>query len=138
MSMKKLVLATVLAIPGAAFAASAGNLDLYYVPSASIDVSVPGFGSGDDDGDGFGIKGRGRVSDAFSLHAEYQSTDYDDSNTEIDQLRFGGGFDLTPNLMAMVEYADFDIDGEGTDGFGLHGRFETGMSESLSRGRHRR
>jgi hypothetical protein len=124
---KKMTACAVLALlPSVALAQSpargAGFVDVYFVPSANLDVTIPNVGSGDDDGDGFGVRGMGSVSDEVALTGEYQSTGYDDSGLDVDQLRFGVGLVGKTTSGVFIEYVDFDFEGEKADGFGLQAR----------------
>lgn len=102
-------------------------LDIYFVPSSELDFG----GGADDDGDGFGIKGKAHVADTITLHGEYQATTLDDSDLDIDQLRFGIGGHAPDNgngvrLFGELEYVDVEFDipsfsSESQSGFGLHG-----------------
>ena len=104
-----------------ALAQTGGHVDIYYIPSADLDLEVPGFGSGSDDGDGFGFKGL-VPADTIAITGEYQSTSYDESGIDFDQLRVGVGL-IGPSTSGLfVEYIDADLDGAAADGFGLHGR----------------
>lgn len=119
--------------PLAAHAESRGNLDLYFIPSAKLDVEIPGFGSADDDGDGFGVRGSGALSDNAVLTGEYQSASYDDSDLDIDQLRLGVGLTAADSGSGLfVEYVDVDFDGDEADGFGIHGRLASKASDVVS------
>lgn len=121
--LKKFAGASVLMLlsPGALAAADGGYLDVYYVPSAKIEVTIPGFGSGDDDGDGFGFKGLGRFG-TIGLTGELQSTSYDDSGIDNDQLRLGVGMVGPTTSGVFLEYVDIELDGSDADGFGVQGR----------------
>lgn len=119
------VCAVLVMLPSVAQAQGAsptGFVDVYYVPSAKLDVTVPNVGSGDDDGDGFGVRGMGRVSDEVAFTGEYQSNGYDDSGLDVDQLRLGVGLIGKTTSGVFIEYVDFDFDGERADGFGLQAR----------------
>ncbi|MBR9813839.1 hypothetical protein GYB61_08305 [bacterium] len=110
--------------------------DLYFVPQSNLDVNIPGFGSGDVDGDGFGVKGRAHVGETVTLHGEFQSITLDDSDADVDQLRFGiGGHssaDTGARFFGDVEYVSIDIDGTDDDGFGLHGGLSFSGQSQLS------
>lgn len=111
-------------------------LDLYFVPDSNFDVNIPGLGSGDADGDGFGIKGRAHVAETVTLHGEFQSVTLDDSDADIDQLRFGVGTHSAPDTGARFfadgEYVSIDLDGEDQDGFGFHGGLSFSGESQLS------
>lgn len=130
--MKKLlVVLTALCMPTLASADPKGHLDLYFVPSAKLDITVPGLGSGDDDGDGFGVRGLGRIGEAVALTGEYQSTSYDDSDIDIDQLRLGLGLVGSTGSGVFIEYVDIELDGDSADGFGIHGRLASDPAEAI-------
>lgn len=124
------VLATLPSVTLAQAPARTGFVDVYFVPSANLDVTGPG-GSVDDDGDGFGFRGLGLVSDEVALTAEFQSVEYDDFEVEADQLRFGVGLIDKTTSGVFIEYVDADIDGNEADGFGLHGRLARQVSDTV-------
>lgn len=106
-----------------------GYADAFIVPSAKLDVSVPGFGSADDDGDGFGLRVHAPFSEGLAFDGEYRTTSYDDSDLDFDQLRFGlaaGGA-----TAVRVEYVNAELDGDDANGFGLHGVFRSDVSEQV-------
>jgi hypothetical protein len=107
--------------PGAFAAADGGYVDVFYVPSAKIEVTVPGFGSGDDDGDGFGFKGLATF-ETLGITGEFQSVSYDDSGIDNEQLRLGAGLVGPTTSGVFLEYVDIELDGASADGFGLQGR----------------
>jgi hypothetical protein len=98
-----------------------GYLDLYYVPSAGIEVTVPGLGSGDDSGTGFGVKGAAPAANGMALLGEYQAASYDGGD-DLNQLRFGFGFLGEGDAGAILEYVAVEEFVE-ADGLGLHLRF---------------
>lgn len=103
-----------------ALPASATNyIDGYFVPWAEAD-----FGPGDADGDGFGLKGAFQVGSSVFLTGEYESVDYDDINTDIDQLRLGAelgpGAGLGTGIYGRGEYVSLDDDEDDQDGFAGH------------------
>ncbi len=122
-----------LAMAAAAFQAQAqqpsvGHLDAYYIPNADYEETFENLIL-KDDGDGFGFKGRALFADQLFFAGEYQSTEYDDSELELDQLRFGIGYlsAISPmaDFLVQVEYikADQEIPGFGSEdenGFGVH------------------
>lgn len=124
--IRKLIAGSALAL--VASGAQAGEfdyLDLYFVPDSNLEVNAPGFGSGDDDGDGFGIKGRAHVAETVTLHGEYQAVTLDDSDLDVDQLRFGIGAhssaDTGARFFGDLEFVSVDLEGEDQSGLGLHG-----------------
>jgi hypothetical protein len=120
-----LALGTLALLPSLAQAAQplgAGAVDLYYIPSAGIEVTDPLGPDGDDDGDGFGVKGLFKVAESVALSGEYQSSTYDDSDADIDQLRLGVGFVGTGLSGIFAEYDKIDFDGEDIDGFSIRAR----------------
>ncbi|HEY0975386.1 MAG TPA: outer membrane beta-barrel protein [Solimonas sp.] len=132
MTMSKMLGAGLLALaPVVSHAGAPGYFDLYFIPQANLEVTVPGFGSADEDGDGFGGKLMAPVSEMGVLSAEYQAAKLDDSDTEIKQLRFGLGVMTNgpARLGALAEYINMELEVPGVgkskpDGFGLHGRLE--------------
>ncbi|MGH6960498.1 MAG: hypothetical protein ACREE7_08455 [Dongiaceae bacterium] len=98
-----------------------GYLDLYYIPSAKIEESAPGFGSADDTGSGFGVKGMAPASDVLVFTGEYQAVDYDGGGN-LDQMRVGAGVMGRRGGGLFVEYISMD-DAVEADGLGLHLRF---------------
>jgi len=121
-------LTAVLLLPIGAQAAGdtgAGYVDLYFIPSSKLELTVPGFGSGSDSGSGFGVKGMVPAAENVAITAEYQSTSYDD-DVDVDQLRFGVGFTGPTGSGLFIEYIDADLFGLATDGFGLHARLASG------------
>lgn len=123
--------AAILMTSGAAQAQGPGFVDLYVVPSAKLEVAIPGFGSGDDDGDGFGIRGLIPASESLAITGEYQSTSYDDSGIDMDQLRFGIGLTGPTTSGVYLEYISSTIDDADADGFGVHGRLSTPASQPV-------
>ena len=121
---------------GTAHAGEFDYLDLYFVPQANLDISIPGLGSADDDGDGFGIKGRAHVAETVTLHGEYQAVTLDDSDLDIDQLRFGVGAhssaDSGARFFGDAEFVSIDLEGEDQSGFGLHGGLSFTGESALS------
>lgn len=132
--MNKMVgalLCAMVAAPATALAEEGrgGFVDIYYIPSAELDVDIPGFGTISDDGDGFGIKTMIPVAEQAVLTGEYQSAGYDDSGIDISQLRLGVGIAAPSGSGAFVEYISVDTEeltGSKTDGFGIHGRLARG------------
>jgi opacity protein-like surface antigen len=101
-------------------------LPIYYIPSAEIEVESF-LGNGTDDGDGFGIKGEFAVAPNVYLTGEYQGTEYDDSNLELDQLRlgaaFGEGAGTGGGLYGRIQYLNIsfgDDDNDDESGVGGH------------------
>lgn len=123
--------AAMLVASGVAQAETPGHIDVFFVPSAKFDVTVPGF-SFDDDGDGFGLKGQIPVGESAALLAEYQGVTYDESDIDVDQLRLGIGSFGPSGSGAYIEYASIDLDGSEADGFGLHARLAGGASETAT------
>ena len=121
--MRKLAMAAIMltASHGARAADTGAFVDFFFIPSAEIEVTIPGAGSGDDDGDGFGFRGMVPAG-GIAVTGEYQSTSYDDSGIDADQLRLGIGLVNETTSGLLLEYVDADIDGEAADGFAVHGR----------------
>jgi len=114
-------------ICGAASALEPGHLDGYYIPSASLDVKIPGEGSGDDDGDGFGAALYLPLTTFPNLvfTGEYQGTQYDDTDIDLDQYRIGAAWQgdfQTLTYALRADYVNFDFEDSEADGFGIHGR----------------
>jgi hypothetical protein len=103
---KLLAAAVLLGGAGPALAGPEGYLDLFYVPSAEIEIVVPGFGSGEDDGDGFGVRGQAPATDYLYFLGEYQ-------------VRMGLGFAGDGGGGAIVEYVSLE-EGVEADGIGVH------------------
>jgi hypothetical protein len=121
--MKKLVAMVMLAAPVAAFAGSSSYIDGYYIPSANVDFSSP-LSSGDDDGDGFGVKGEFNFANYWLFNGQWQTTSYDDSDADIDDLRVGFGATTQGpfRFAGIAEYIRAELDDDDADGFGIHGR----------------
>ncbi|NKF21973.1 outer membrane protein [Solimonas marina] len=117
--------------PGIALAAQPGFVDGYYIADSKLKLDVPGYGSGHDSGDGFGARLMAPIGKLAFVSAEYQSSNLDDSDIDIDQIRAGLGFMVGDQLRygALAEYIHFKLDAGGgdsstPDGYGLHGRLE--------------
>lgn len=130
--MNKLLLGSLLAsLPMASMASDPfQHVDAYLV-STNLEI-----GGVDDDGDGFGISGSFRVGEQAFIDAEYQSTETDDFEIEIDQLRLGLGFHSMESTAGLTfygqgEYLQFDANGDDEDGFGLHGGILIAATEQL-------
>lgn len=79
------------------------------------------FGPADDDGLGVGVKGAFQIADRVFLTGEFQTLEYDDSNVDLDQFRFGAGFgpgmgSNGEGLYGRVEYASLEFDNDEQDG----------------------
>ncbi len=108
-----------------------GTVDVYFTPSANLEVTAPGFGRIlDDDGDGFGARIRAPISDVLKVSGEYQSTSYDDTDIDLDQLRAGLEIALGHSGV-VIEYVAAELDNDEIDGFGIHWRFSTALSETF-------
>lgn len=111
---------------GAAGAAN-GYLDLYFVPSAKLDLTIPGVGSGSDDGSGFGARLLAPLSGtSAAISGEYQSVGYDDSGIDFDQFRVGLGIIGESRSGVFVEFVSADLDGSKADGLAVQARLEGG------------
>lgn len=83
-------------------------------------------GPTDDDGNGFGLKGEFQVADQLFLGGQFESIEYDDSDTDVDQIRFGAAYgpgagSRNEGLYGRLEYLEIDIDGASEqDGLGAH------------------
>lgn len=127
---KRLVAAAaILLASGMAHAEAPGYIDLFFVPSAKLDVTIPGFGSFDDDGDGFGIKGQIPAGETLVLLGEYQGVTYDESDIDVDQFRIGLGSFGESGSGFYAEYGSIDLDGSDADGLGLHARLSGALSD---------
>jgi hypothetical protein len=94
-----------------------------HVTMTSVEVEDTGFFDFDDDGNGFGIRGWGMIQGPFFFHGEYQTVTLDDSDLDVDQLRFGGGWSQDVWL-AKIEYIDTGSDLD-QSGIGVHGGLRT-------------
>ncbi len=125
--------------PVGAMAASpiGNNLDAYYI-SSGIET-----GAGDDDGDGFGAKGRFAFADTLFFSGEYQSSNYDDSDSDLNQLRLGVGFNssISPQatLYGLAEFIQAEPDNTGIpsfdeaqNGLGVHGGIQFNLGDDVS------
>ena len=80
--------------------------------------------AGPADGTGLGIKGWGSVADNIFLNGEFQTADLD--GTDVDQLRFGGGYWMPLNqpglsVFGRGELIQIEIGRFDESGWGLHG-----------------
>lgn len=142
MNAKKLFAAAAMlvpmaAAPGLAQANEQGHIDAYYIPYSSLDFKIDGLGSTDGDGDGFGVKGMVPLgaTRSFFLEGEYQSSKNDDFDFDIDQTRFGAGWQtpLSTGTFALYgEYADIEIDNGSADGLGVHGRLTLPIAPAVN------
>ena len=94
-----------------------------HVTLTSAEVSDTGTFDFDDDGTGFGIRGWGMLQGPFFVHGEYQSVTLDDTDLDVDQFRFGGGYAMDMWLI-KAEYIDTGSDLD-QSGFGVHGGVHT-------------
>lgn len=136
MKASKLLALSGLMLPSLAFAHEPGHLDIYYIPSAEVEISIPDLGSADDDGDGFGAKVFAPLGQAqkFFIAGEYQSVSYDESDLDLDQMRVGAGLQSSLQTGALAvygEYASLDLDDAEADGFGVHGRLSFPLVETV-------
>lgn len=121
MKRQLIAAAAAFAFAAPALAASGDNfIDGFYVPWIEADS-----GSFDDDGDGFGIKGAFRIADPIYLTGEFQRTELDDSNLDIDELRLGAAYGEGAGargvgLYGRLQYVDLDLDVDDDDGFAGH------------------
>jgi opacity protein-like surface antigen len=125
--MKNTLIAALLAAtPFAAMAATAqpvGHLDIYYTDSESE------IGGADDDGSGFGARGSAKFADQAFVFGEYQTSNFDNMDSDLDQIRAGLGYvfsqDDSMKLYAKLGFANFQLDGGGFDesesGWTAHG-----------------
>jgi hypothetical protein len=121
-SLPMLVLVAALAAP-AAFAADMPTGSVAgYVTMTDVDAG-PG---ATDDGMGFGVRGWASVNGPWFVHGEYQTTTLDDSDTDVDQLRIGGGLvgEMQPGTMWLAKGEYISVSNDFADdqtGFGVHG-----------------
>lgn len=136
--MRKCALAVAVSaalIPGVAMSAKgSGAIDVYYVPSADIEVDIDGIGEFEDDGDGFGVKGRFDVAPQFFIAGEYQAVEYDDSNGELDQIRGGLGyrFNRRSPFYLLGEIINIDDGEDDETGFGVHLGVDAAVAPALN------
>lgn len=125
MPIKK-TLAMLALFPVMATAAPSGYLDLYFVPSAKIEVESGG-ATAEDSGDGIAFKTLMAFDQGFFFNGEYQKNKYDDTALEFEQFRAGLGLyapgqDLSP--FGLLEYirTDTSVVGgtQGESGYGAH------------------
>lgn len=109
-----------------------GSAEIFYSDS-EFEAKGPG-GSGTRDADGFGVRGLVKLpgSGVYFRGAyldETVDTPIGDLDYEEMRLAAGLGFSLTPvlDLGVEAEYGDFELDGDGTDGFGLFVAAETNL-----------
>lgn len=121
MKRQLLAAAVACAFTAPAIAASGDHyIDGFFVPWQEAD-----FDSFEDDGDGFGVKGAFRVADPIYLTGEFQSTELDDSNADVDELRLGAAFGdgagaRAGGLYGRLQYVELDFESGDDDGFGGH------------------
>lgn len=117
----KLAAALVVAcLPGTAAAwewgtASAGGLDLFYIPSYTDDLGT------EFQGDGFGLRGTFKVHQWVATLIEHSRVSYD-SGSDFEQSRVGVGVTLDSGTGIFVEYANDRLDSVKSDGLGVRGR----------------
>jgi hypothetical protein len=93
-----------------------------HITMTSVEVEGTPFDF-DDDGNGFGIRGWGMIQGPFFFHGEYQTVTLDDSDLDVDQFRFGGGW-AQDTWLAKIEYIDTGSDLD-QSGIGVHGGLHT-------------
>jgi len=120
------------------------SIDGYYVPYSQLKLEAPSGYSAtydeDDNGDGFGAKMFVPLGPQkrFIVTGEYESTSFDDFDSNVDEWRLGGGmqFPLDQNDVLSVavlgEYVNFSIDDVDMDGYGVHARLGAKASPRLS------
>lgn len=127
MGIKQALWAVALLVAPLSSFAQNNQLDLYYI-DANVEVTTPIAGSFEEGGDGFGIKGMFAVADGIFLAGEYQTSTYDDSDTDFQQIRGGVGFALATESpltwFGLVEGISFEFDDGSEDdsdsGYGVH------------------
>ncbi|HZP12463.1 MAG TPA: hypothetical protein VFB36_08590 [Nevskiaceae bacterium] len=111
-----------------AWSAADGFVDAYYVPSAQIKESSPGFPEESVSGDGVGVHATVPLGQLFFVNGEFQHNNYSDSNSSghINEYRAGGGIESSPDKARAAVYGEYiRLDPEkadSADGFGLHAR----------------
>lgn len=124
------LVAVAAAAPGIALAD--GYIAGFYVPSANFDVDTR-FGSGSINGDGWGIAGKAAVNPRFDVYGEYQAVNYDNNGGDLNDLRAGVAYNLTPMFDVSGEFVRLDGDGnnDGDNGFGAHFGAHTEIAPAL-------
>ena len=92
------------------------------ITMTSVELEGTGFDF-DDDGNGFGIRGWGTLQGPWMVHGEYQTVTLDDTDIDVDQFRFGGGYGMDMWLVKL-EYIDTGSDLD-QSGLGFHGGVRT-------------
>lgn len=119
---KKLVWAALL-LPTIATAQEGGGLpmgqvDVYMVPKANLEVRNLGSTNADVGGDGYGAKAFLHLTDLFKATAEYQSVSYDTGSGDRSDIRAGAGIGNAAGTGLFAEYLSI----ENGDGFAVYGR----------------
>lgn len=130
--MKKALIAGALVLaPVLGHAQLLGSAEIFYSDS-EFDTNVSGAPTLD--ADGFGLRGLVKLpgSGIYFRGAyldETVDTPLGDADYEETRLAAGIGFSVTPviDLGVEAEYGDFELDGDGSDGFGLFGSAETNL-----------
>jgi hypothetical protein len=94
--------------------------------SVEVDGLGPPFDF-DDDGNGFGIRGWGNIQGPWMVHGEYQTVTLDETDIDVDQFRFGGGYAMDMWLLKL-EYIDTGSDLD-QSGLGFHGGVRTASGQ---------
>lgn len=118
----------------AALAVEPGHAHLYYIPSSTLDLKVPGLGQADDDGGGFGVNLFLPFGAAKNIvvTGEYQTTHYDEFDLDYDQIRAGLGWQGTAQTVSFGvfgEYVGTELEDAEVDGFGIQGRLSAPVSD---------
>lgn len=130
--MKNVLIAGALALaPALGHAQLLGSAEIFYSDS---EFDFKGPGGGTLDSDGFGVRGLVKLpGSGIYFRGAYLDETVDtalgDADYEETRLGVGLGFSLTPvlDLGVEAEYGDFELDGDGTDGFGLFAAAETNL-----------
>ena len=120
--MRKALAAALLLAAGPAAADPPGYLDVYYLPSAELESTIPGIGRDKRSGDGFGVKGMAPLAETGVMTGEYQTVTYDEGG-DFDQIRIGAGVMGRRGGGALLEFIKMESGQSATDGFGVHLRF---------------
>jgi hypothetical protein len=111
-------------------AAPAGQITAYLV-NPVVDSGIARGNSGT----GLGVRGSGMLTQNWSLHGEYESTEMEETGVILESLRVGTGFvgAMGGETMWLVkgEYVDFGSDLE-QSGFGVHGGIVLQSESALS------
>ena len=116
--MKKSLLALTL-LAAAPFAASAAEGVSYnYVEGG---YTATNLSDGLPDADGWGVKGSVAIAPNFHLFGDYTTQEFDDTNVDIDNYRFGVGYNheisQRADLITRVAYERYKVPGDHLNGY---------------------